>query len=484
MTAPPQLDRLESFHVLTVGNAPQLVRDLWNRIADRGGHRISHIAHPSFDRNSWPGTLRSHPVYFFRDDIRVTIPPADREFLASLERDGVPTIHNMILSDRVVSKLPYEEALGYAGFLAERLFSIYETVKPTVVVGGFDALHGSLALAVARHMGIPWYAPHFTSLPRGQAALATDLTPASPVIFDSGREELLRSEAERLLKDFESRKIQAAAYIPPNFFSASFIFGQIGIQLAAFFRVLGRRRLKRFLKFTDYPKSYSLRGLVGEAVRLRKNSWLLNRRELLARPPQGRFAFFGLHMQPESSIDVFAHFFSNQEQVIELIARSLPPTHALLVKLHKSDTSNYSSESLAKYSRFPGVELVSQRADTLSFIQQADLIFSIQGTIALEAALLGRPVVVFGDSPTKCFPSVSTVGKTIDLPRLVRQKLAEPLPNRSDIVAAFAAYLTPFYPASHNDWSVRPTEEQIDDFVKLFALLRARDLAPSAKEDV
>lgn len=478
------MDQLKSFHILTVGNAPQMVQNLWNRIADGGGHLISHIAHPSFDRNSWPETLRSHPVYFFRDDIRMPIQPGNREFLASLERDGVPTIHNMILSDRVVSKLPYEEALAYAGLLAERLFSIYETVKPTVVVGGFDALHGSLALAVARHMGIPWYALHFTSLPRGQAALATDLTPASPVIFDSRREELLRSEAERLLEAFESRKIQAAAYIPPNFFSVSFIFRQIPIQLAAFLRVLGRRRLKRFLKFTDYPKSYSIRGLVGEALRLRKNSWLLSRRVLLARPPRNRFAFFGLHMQPESSIDVFAHFFSNQERVIELMARSLPPTHTLLIKLHKSDTSNYSSESLAKYSRFPGVELVSQHADTLSFIQQADLIFSIQGTIALEAALLGRPVIVFGDAPTKHFPSVSTIGKTIDLPKLIREKLAEPPPNRSDIVAAFAAYLAPFYPACHNDWSVRPTDEQIDDLVKLFALLRARDLAPSAKEEV
>src|SRR6267154_2563721 len=131
------MDHLDAFHILTVGNAPQLVRDLWNRIADRGGYRISHLAHPSFDSNSWPETLQSHPVYFFRDDIRMPIKPANREFLASLERDGVPTIHNMILSDRVVSKLPYEEALGYAGLLADRLFRIYEMVRPTVVIGGF-----------------------------------------------------------------------------------------------------------------------------------------------------------------------------------------------------------------------------------------------------------------------------------------------------------------------------------------------------------
>ena len=124
------------------------------------------------------------------------IQPGDRQFLASLEQEGVPTIHNMILSDRVVSKLPYEEAIAYAGLLAQRLFSLYATVKPTVIMGGFDALHGSLALAVARRMGIPWYALSFSTLPSGQASLATDLTPASPVIFDPHRKS---SCARRLI---------------------------------------------------------------------------------------------------------------------------------------------------------------------------------------------------------------------------------------------------------------------------------------------
>jgi capsule polysaccharide export protein KpsC/LpsZ len=211
--------------------------------------------------------------------------------------------------------------------------------------------------------------------------------------------------------------------------------------------------------------------------------WLLNRRALLRQPPKRRFAFFGLHMQPESSIDVFAHFFSHQERVIELITRSLPPTHTLFVKLHKSDTPNYSSASLARYSRFPGVELVSAHADTFEFISRADLVFSIQGTIGLEAALLGKPVIMFGDSPTKLFPSVSTIGKSVDLPALIRQKLAESPPSRSDIIAAFAAYLAPFYPASQNDWSIRPTDAQIDDFVKLFELLRMRDAASYANAE-
>jgi hypothetical protein len=226
------------------------------------------------------------------------------------------------------------------------------------------------------------------------------------------------------------------------------------------------------LRFTDFPQSYSIRSLLAVAFRRRKNLWFLNRRALLDRPPPRRFVFFGLHMQPESSIDVFAHFFSNQERVIELISRSVPPTHAILVKLHKSDTPSYSAERLAKIASFPGVELVSPYADAVEFIKKAELIFAIQGTIGLEGALLGKPVIMFGDSPVTVFPSVSTFGRTVDLPALVSTKLAEHPPGRSEIIAGFSAYLAAFFPASSNDWNVTPTDAQIEDYVRLLELLR------------
>jgi hypothetical protein len=176
-------------------------------------------------------------------------------------------------------------------------------------------------------------------------------------------------------------------------------------------------------------------------------------------------------MQPESSIDVFAHFFSNQNYVVELMARSLPPTHTLLIKLHKSDVPNYSRALLSQWTAFPGVRIVSPYADTFQFIKRADLIFSIQGTIGLEGALLGKPVIMFGDSPTKVFPSVSTIGRTPDLPALVRQKIDEGAPGRAAIVEAFAAYLAPFYPASRNDWTISPSDDEIDGYAHLIGLL-------------
>ena len=246
------------------------------------------------------------------------------------------------------------------------------------------------------------------------------------------------------------------------------------LQVRTLARVVSRRASAPYRRYSDFRNSYSLAGLFGEALRLRHNMWRLRRARLLESPPQARYAFFGLHMQPEASIDVFAHFFSNQMRVVELMARSLPPTHTLLVKLHKSDVPNYSRDFLARLKRFPGVQVVAPHANSLEFIRDADLVFAIQGTIGLEAALLGRPVIMFGDSPVKCFPSVTTFGRTIDLPQLVRAKLAEPVPQREAVIGAFASYLAPFYPASSNDWAVTPSAAQMQGYVRFFRLLSDR----------
>lgn len=380
-------------------------------------------------------------------------------------------MHNMVMSDRFVCNLPYELALRYATFVTRRLLELYRELKPSAIIGGFDSLHGSLGFAVAKREKIPWFALCFSSLPRGQVAVCNELTPASMITFEPLRVEALRESAERILYEFENRSIEAAAYIPPRLFSMSFILKQIPTQLGAIPKVIQRRRRKRFLQFTNSKNSYSLAGLIHEAVRLRKNVWQLPVELMCSHPGERKYAFFGLHTQPESSIDVWAHFFSDQVRVIELMARSLPPTHTLYVKLHKSDAPNYSKDALRKLAGFPGVRLVSPSADTFSYIKRADLIFAIQGTIGLEGALLGKPVIMFGDSPIKRFPGVSTFGRTIDLPQLVRDKLRQAPVDRASIVDALAKYLAPFYPGSSNDWTLTPADSEIEGYVHIIELL-------------
>src|ERR1700722_6650925 len=108
-------------HFVTVGTTQILMENLWDRIAAKGGLHFSHIVHPMLVPGSWEKGPAPRNVHYFCDDGDLRMPGPDRVLLASLERDDVPTVHNMILSDRVVSKLNYGEALAYSPFLPRRL---------------------------------------------------------------------------------------------------------------------------------------------------------------------------------------------------------------------------------------------------------------------------------------------------------------------------------------------------------------------------
>jgi hypothetical protein len=339
-----------------------------------------------------------------------------------------------------------------------------------MVIGDFDALHAGIALAVARHMNIPWYALNFSVLPPGLACLCKDMSPDL-------REQVVAGSpssawVETLLKKFEDRSVRAPAYIAPRPLSLMGELKKLPARFAAVRRTMRSARYREGRQFTEAATDYSVVAAVRNLLRARSARKALAKVRTLDAPPQTPYVFFGLHMQPESSVDVWAPFFSNQMWVIELLSRAIPPSHKLLVKIHKSDVANYSREQLRYMSSFPGVEIVRPFADSRAFLEAADLVVGIQGTIGLEAALLGIPVIMLGRSPVTLFPSASRIGEITDLPKLVRKKLAEKRPERSEIIDAYVSYLSPFMPASHNDWTVEETAEELDAYVEFYGNLK------------
>lgn len=461
---------MSEFHVVTVGWGRAMVEGLWAGIAARSQARFSHVIHPAVAAADWK-QARGDGIRFFRETAWSGLPAADPALLASLERDGVPTIHNMILGDRVVSRQPYEDARRYATFVAARLLALFGELRPSVVVGGFDALHSGLALAVARRLGIPWRAFHFSVLPPGLACFCDGMNPAARVTMAQRPRDELRALAKSTLAKFEDRTLRAAAYVAPTR-SPRRALAMLPRRAGSLLRTLKRSREREFARFTDPAPRYDAVAALRSLMRLRRANRSLEQVEALATPPAGPFVLFGLHMQPESSIDVWAPFFSNQMWVIELLSRSIPASHRLLVKIHKSDVSNHDRAALERMRSLPGVELVRPFADSREFLEKADLVVAIQGTLGLEAALLGKPVIMLGESPVGAFPTAVRAGALADLPGLVRSQLALARPSRERIEEAFADYLAPFMPAGPNHWGVPRSEAELEGFARMFDVLR------------
>lgn len=460
------------FHVVTVGWKKDLVDRLWKRIARKSEGRFSHILHPYYTLEEWEDGSPPADMHFFFVSSHERMPAPDLDFLASLEQEGVPTVHNMIMGDRVVSKLAYADALKYATFVARRLTALFKEIRPSAVIGGIDAIHGSLALAVARQLQIPWFTMHFSVIPRGMTCFCDRLSPAARVTIKRNRSIDYQGLAEVSIKEFEKGKLKADAYIEPAPLSISGKLKNLPRKLAAFHRIARKSRKREFLQYIENSSNHSITAALKFQWGISRARKALASVQTLGEVPKTPYVFFGLHRQPESSIDVWAPFYSKQVWIIELLARSIPPTHRLLVKIHKSNATKYSQRQLEEISALPGVEIVRPFADTFSFIRDADLVVAIQGTIGLEAALLGKPVIMLGESSVTSFPSASAIGRISDLPKLVNGKLLEVSPTRKEITKALATYLTPFVPAGHNNWRKEITEKEIDGYVSLLEDLK------------
>lgn len=455
------------FPVTTVGWCADLVRGILDRIEDRSAFRFSHLAVSARDEAALRGREGRTPPRMVGVDRRVSPSEADRALLASLERSGVPTLHNMILGDRVTRHMGYEEVLAYASVMARRLQEGFEHFRPSLVLGGFDNLHGGLGLAVARKLGLPWVAMHFSTIPKGLFCFCGGTTPDCRIAFPQRPPHEALALAEATLKAFETKTLAVPLYLSAN--SVRMVLERFPAHVSALAAAFQNRVTGRSNPYVDYP----VRRVVGQYVRKRANLLFLPHRWFLTDPPSTPYALFGLHLQPESSVDVWAPFYADQVHLVETIARAMPPDVQLLVKLHRSDADGRSRRELDVLRRLPGVSLVSPFASSRAFVERAAMVFAIQGTMALEAALLGKPVLQFGRSGLDVFPSVRLASGVLQLPEGVREGLRQPLPPRDEILQAFATFLGRFWPGCYNDWKGTLTEAEIDAITTQFQTLRS-----------
>ena len=459
---------MNKFHIVLVGFSAPKFTSIMSYVRDKCNYQLSFIVRSARDGNSLLNSGISHEnIYYLNEDVVKTPNIRDVEYLSILGREeDVPTIHNMIMSDRVVNKLPYADGIAYAAHLARRFKSLYQELTPSVVIGGHDGMHSAIGSAVAKAEAIPSFAFNFSTVPSGYVALGTGIVPTENVCLREQKDDDLYNLAEKTLRNFENKQIKTPAYISAH--NIGLATQRLPEQLREAFRVFKATYFGELNKYLDYDFKFILK----QYVRKRKNMLRLPQKWFLKEPPSEPYVFFGLHMQPESSIDVYAPFYSNQFDTIEKIARSIPPTHNLLVKLHISDADNYSRTQLMSLLRLPGVKLVAPSVSSREFIERSSAVITIVGTMGLEGALLGKPVLIFGKRDYENFPSVTRIGDLTNLPELMRLKLAEKKPSRDLIVDAYKKYLNFYFRATHNDWRKEDlSHAEKDGFVEVFRSL-------------
>jgi hypothetical protein len=154
-----------------------------------------------------------------------------------------------------------------------------------------------------------------------------------------------------------------------------------------------------------------------------------------------KYIFTGFHKQPEASIDVSGRYHEDQFMNIVNLWRLLPQGWKLVMKEHTNaigDRSYYFYKELLKY---PNIVLADEKTNSQQLIEHSQLVVSVTGTIAYEAALLKKPAVTL----SKVFFNRINYCKHLSIYELAEgsnlSELAQELKMQPDNLLEFSNYL-------------------------------------------
>lgn len=133
-----------------------------------------------------------------------------------------------------------------------------------------------------------------------------------------------------------------------------------------------------------------------------------------------KYVYMPLHLIPESSTFVHAPYYINELFLIEQISKSLPIGLKLYVKEHQAMLGERSLDFYKKVNSLSNVKLiqVNYYKDPKPWITNSECVVTITGTSAYEAALMGKPSIVFGVMPFNQIDGITQITDLNELPKI------------------------------------------------------------------
>ena len=176
------------------------------------------------------------------------------------------------------------------------------------------------------------------------------------------------------------------------------------------------------------------------------------------------------HFQPEATTSVCAPYYENQSNLIENIIKSLPGTSKLYIKEHSTDLGNRGKSFYQNLLYYPAVKLIDPLFNSIELIENCQMVFTISGTVGLEAIMLNKPVGVFSDCYYNFFPGIKRIYSPEEIPSAINWGLKEYNVEELLMERFVAAYIKSLYPTKIafpflEDEKILSKKENVMEFV-------------------
>jgi hypothetical protein len=330
-------------------------------------------------------------------DVKNRIKDYDDAYLLDLEIKSGCKVNDIIVKDRMLSGLKYEDSLGYIYGLCRKIEYFILSNQIEMVVGLADTALQLVTIAVCKKHNIKWRLFVSMRIPRGWYGYSTsELSSDLSHIVNGENSE----RAVQIINDFKSKKVSPVSW------KASLGIVAIMKKLPVHSTLLLRKILESIDDHGNIYSRYTPPHLILKYLKRKINGILYLTLISRINKPIGKFCLYALQTQPESSIDVMGAPYNNQIDLIRHIARSLPINIKLYVKAHPGDIDGKRLSYYKEIEKIPGVKIINHQIDSRELISSSHCVFTISGTIGYECGILGLPVVTFGRNFYNIFPTV------------------------------------------------------------------------------
>jgi hypothetical protein len=374
---------------VSIFDLTQLFYEVAKRLADRG-HNIYWITTNEY----WTDWLMKRGV-LRADILQLVYSPADfvdSEEKARLTQEIVRTeevtdlnINQVLQMDQFVRYKNKPDINEYVLLYYRDIKRFLQDKKISLVFAEPTNTNEMVTYMICRELGIPFLAPRDMRYPLNRLIFNEGYLQSR--IISNGNNGHTVSGRE-LLEQFEQRRT------PPYYFAKNSRIKALDprkLWRSTRNRLMMLRFSRRHLTHHDFSER-----VLTTTKRIVNGFYLrrLCRYDRLEEIP-GRLAFYPLHVQPESSIDVLGSYFSDQLKLIKDIRRALPFDTTLVVKEHPNFLGLKSIGFFRQLRRIPNVKLVRHDVSNFDIYKRVSIVFTVSGTPAYEAGMLGIPAVIF-----------------------------------------------------------------------------------------
>ena len=300
------------------------------------------------------------------------------------DKIGEYKLHELIYGDRTLKHIQ-EKGLRYLINIQRPIYDFLKGKRIRIVIGEINWAHEIMVhriISQRPELNCTFLNPHTVRIPNGRFAFFVD---------EFQTKILQRGNGEGPVEDATPTiKVEKPEYLTLN------------DRIVRDSRSLKARllKIKRFISAENIDKNDPT--LIGERwtrfkVRCREelNKELYRFVKIVSLSEVGSkpFIFVALHKQPEASIDVLGRYYEDQYQNIVNIWRIAPDDWLLLVKEHTNAIGDRGRSFYRKLSKLRNLYFLREDTDSHEAIKKSRLVVTVSGTVAYEAALLGKSAV-------------------------------------------------------------------------------------------